>query len=205
MADLERIFSNLLADYGAGNKFTRLWDEIHAYYTGSKRYYHNLIHLENMYNELEGCSPLISDKDTLLFALYYHDIIYNASRKDNEEKSAALAVKRLTEINYTDTRIATCHDAIMATKTHTISSNTDINLFTDADLSILGSSPEKYQEYYKQIRKEYSVYPDFLYNPGRKKVLINFLDMDYIYKTQYFRDRYEFAARTNIASEIKNL
>jgi predicted metal-dependent HD superfamily phosphohydrolase len=39
----------------------------------------------------------------------------------------------------------------------------------DADLSILGKDLDTYLAYTKMIRKEYSIYPDFLYKPGRKK------------------------------------
>lgn len=59
--------------------------------------------------------------------------------------------------------------------------------------------------YTKQIRKEYSIYPDFLYKPGRKKVLEHFLQLENIFKTDYFKTKYEVQARKNIESEWRNL
>ncbi len=47
----------------------------------------------------------------------------------------------------------------------------DINYLLDADLSVLGKDRETYLVYTQMIRKEYSIYPDFLYKPGRKKFL----------------------------------
>ena len=58
----------------------------------------------------------------------------------------------------------------------------DINLFTDADLAILGAEPEIYKNYAAAIRQEYSVFPDPIYIPGRKKVLLHFLKMERLFK-----------------------
>ncbi len=62
----------------------------------------------------------------------------------------------------------------------------------DADLSILGQDLEIYLGYTREIRKEYSIYPDVLYKPGRKKVLRYFLDLESIFKTDYSKEKYEF-------------
>jgi predicted metal-dependent HD superfamily phosphohydrolase len=69
----------------------------------------------------------------------------------------------------------------------------------------LGYTWDKYREYCQQVRKEYAIYPDFLYNPGRKKALQHFLDMDVIFKTGFFRNKYEIQARKNIVQEISGL
>jgi len=179
-----------------------LWAEINTTYSHKKRYYHNLQHLENMYVELLACKNLIADWDTVVLSLVYHDIVYKATAKDNEEKSADIAVKRLTEINYPKEKTQLCKQQILATKSHELSNDNDTNLFTDADLAILGSDWESYVLYSKQVRKEYAIYPGFLYNPGRKKVLEHFLAMDSIFKTAVFKDKFESAALLNIEKEI---
>ena len=61
----------------------------------------------------------------------------------------------------------------------------------DLDLSILGKNPEEYRRYCDNIRKEYSIYPDFIYRKGRRKVLQNILELDSIYKTDFFKQAYE--------------
>lgn len=81
----------------------------------------------------------------------------------------------------------------------------DAALFIDADLSILGKSPPVYNSYSKQIRQEYAVYPDTLYLPGRKKVILHFLEMPRIYKTDFFYEKYEEQARKNLRREWKDL
>ena len=201
---LKNIFLELVSRY-TNTPGDSLWKEIEVAYSGKKRYYHNLTHLENMYTGLLFCKEEIEDWDTVLFALFYHDIVYKATSKDNEEKSAELAVQRLIDIGFPKGKVELCYAHILATKSHVISNNNDTNLFTDADLSILGYSWETYETYYKQIRKEYSYYPDLLYNPGRKKVLQHFLSMEHIYKTAFFREKYEAAAHENLKAEMKIL
>jgi predicted metal-dependent HD superfamily phosphohydrolase len=201
--ELKALYTSLALRYNTNeNLAEELWQELEKAYGAKGRHYHNLIHLENMYAQLLEVKEHIADWDTLLFSLFYHDVIYNASKKDNEEKSAALAVKRLTEIQYPENKMQLCFEQIMATKKHEASSDPDTNYFIDADLSILGTSRENYLEYCKNIRKEYSIYPDFLYNPGRKKALVHFLEMRQIFKTPHFQEKYEADARENITYEI---
>jgi predicted metal-dependent HD superfamily phosphohydrolase len=140
-----------------------------------------------------------------LFTLYYHDIIYNSLKSDNEEKSAELAEKRMKQIFVSNDTLELCKKQILATKSHIKSTDSDTNYFTDADLSILGQDWDAYSSYYKNVRKEYSIYPDFVYNPGRKKVLNHFLSMDRIFKTAFFYNRFEIQAKRNLQKEMELL
>lgn len=106
---------------------------------------------------------------------------------------------------YPTGKIEQCAAMILATKHHGKAENADTNWLIDADLSILGQDPATYGQYTLQIRKEYSIYPDFLYNPGRKKVLKYFLAMPRIYKTSDFSGKYEQQARINLAAELQRL
>jgi predicted metal-dependent HD superfamily phosphohydrolase len=189
-----------------GNKklIEKLLAEIVQQYSKSNRHYHNLAHLESLYSNLLGVADKINDWQIILLSIAYHDIVYNTHKQDNEEKSAQLARSRLTQIGLSSTKIETCCSQILATKGHSISIDSDTNYFTDADLSVLGTSEAIYNEYKKAIRKEYKFYPEFLYNPGRKKVLAHFLSMPRIYKTEYFFNRCETEARANIQQELKS-
>ena len=206
MSSLFSIFQQLVALYCADEQTAaQLWAEIEKLYTAKGRHYHNLQHLQNMYEQLLPVKEKIDDWETVLFALFYHDIIYNATAKDNEEKSAAFAEKVLKQIAYPDEKMQRCSKHILATKSHSLSTDTDTNYFTDADLSILGADWPEYEAYTKAIRKEYAIYPDLLYRPGRRKVLQHFLGMEKIYKTAYFYNLYEAAASENIERELRLL
>lgn len=203
---LKDIFLLLTGQYSADATLQQeLWQEIKELYSGNKRYYHNLSHLKSLVNELLPLENILNNRDAVLFALFYHDVIYDAQRKDNEEQSALFASKHLKLLKCDDALIEQVEKLILATKSHELYDDEDVNLFTDADLSILGKDPETYAVYCKHVRKEYSIYPDLLYKPGRKKVLRHFLSMDRIFKTAYFYDRYEEQARQNIEVEISML
>lgn len=200
----ERFRQNCLLFTRETDTIEKLWFEIEKRYTEKSRHYHNFAHLESMFAELDSVTARVEDMNSLSFSVFYHDVIYDASSKNNEEKSATFAVSQLAKINISSGAADKITRQIMATKSHQQSDDPDTNYLLDADLSILGKDPETYFEYTRKIRKEYSVYPDLLYKPGRKRVLKHFLDLEYIFKTEYFREKYELQARENIEVEIKS-
>jgi len=183
----------------------KFWFEIEKKYSGKSRHYHNLQHLENMFEEIDAVRNQIEKFDNISFSIFYHDVIYDATSKLNEEKSADIAKERLEILDLNNEDLQQVYEQILATKSHQKSENEDTNFLLDADLSVLGKSSKVYSEYTKQIRKEYSIYPDFLYKPGRKKVLQHFLELESIFKTEFFRNKYETQARENIEFELKGL
>lgn len=200
---LSRLFYETCSKYCSDRSLIeKCFSEIVKQYDASGRYYHNFLHLEALYIELGPYLSEIENTDALLMALFYHDAVYNTLRSNNEEKSAQLAQQKMHQLGFPTVDIHLCYQMILATKAHRISPNKDINLFTDADLSILGKSSEQYRDYVRYIRREYRYYPDFLYLPARKKVLQHFLKMPHIYKTVTFREKYELPARFNIAEEL---
>lgn len=203
---LKELFITLAHHYSNDTVLVeRSWRQIEKAYNQRKRYYHNLQHLEDLFVQLEPVSADIRNRDIVLFALFYHDIVYNTLRQDNEEKSAILAVDKLGQLGLSQHDILQCSDMILATKKHALSPDSDTNYFTDADLSILGRDWADYELYYKKVRKEYGIYPDLVYKPGRKKVLQHFLQKDRIFKTDFFHSNYETQARYNLQREYDSL
>ncbi|AZA86504.1 hypothetical protein EG349_06735 [Chryseobacterium shandongense] len=203
---LKEIFLRICLQFIQDQNFIEnLWTEVERKYSEKGRYYHNFEHLESMFLELDDVTAYIHDYNAIAFSVFYHDVIYNASSKSNEEKSQRFAEKHLQQIGARPELIEKISQQIIATKFHQKSKDPDINYLLDADLSILGKETEKYKDYTQKIRKEYAIYPDFLYNPGRKKVLQHFLESESIFKTAYFQEKYEKQARKNILSEIEYL
>ncbi len=206
MSNLKEIFSNLLINYTTNSSLiNELWDEVEKNYSEKKRHYHTLQHLENLLITLTEVKSEIQHWESILFTLFYHDIIYTALKSDNEENSALLAEKRIQQLSVSNDIIERCKNQILATKSHSKSTDSDTNYFTDADLSVLGQPWEIYSLYYKNVRKEYAIYPDFIYNPGRKKVIQHFLSMNSIYKTDYFYNQFEKVAKENLMKELSYL
>lgn len=203
---LREQFNQLLYSLGVSeSQIETYWSEIVVHYSDKKRFYHTLNHLEELLDKLSEIKNQINDWTTLMFTLYYHDIIYSSLSYKNELKSAELAAERLRGIGVSEEKIEKCRDQILATKHHKTSEDMDTNYFLDADLAILGSSEEKYRDYRSQIREEYKLVPRGIYRKGRMKLVKNFLSMDRIYKTDHFYEKYEEKARVNLASELKLL
>jgi len=183
----------------------KLYTELVKHYSEKGRFYHNLDHLNFLLQQILPLADLIKDLDMVLFAVYYHDVVYSVLRKDNEEKSTLFAEKRLNTLNVKTNRIERCNKHILATKAHQVSDDSDTNFFTDADLAVLGQDWSAYKIYTEGVRKEYWIYPDIIYKPGRRKVVEHFLRMDKIYKTEPFFVKFENRARLNLKRELEEL
>jgi predicted metal-dependent HD superfamily phosphohydrolase len=181
------------------------WKEIEENYTAEGRYYHNLSHLENMFQQLDKVSAKLHDAESVQWAVYYHDLIYDVQRSDNEERSADSAFALLMSYGVSKKKCLAVHNMILATKKHEGENENDLNYLLDADLSILGADKGEYKLYAKNIRKEYNYVPEQFYFSGRKSVLEHFLKMERIFRSEYFYDLYEATARENIKNEITTL
>lgn len=204
MESLKHTYLELLEPYGASHEqLDRCWQEVAEAYADPRRHYHNEAHLISFDWHLRSCRDALSDFGTAFLAMIYHDVVYFTVDGTDEEKSAAFADRHLRLLGYPAAKMDRCHELIMATKSHAGSTDDDISLFVDADMAILGSEAAIYRQYADNIRMEYGDTPAF--DNGRKRVLQYFLDMDRIFKTDVFFDRFEAQARRNIAAELQSL
>jgi predicted metal-dependent HD superfamily phosphohydrolase len=204
--NLQPTWQQAASSYGSSDDLIKeLWAELELAYTAKGRHYHNLSHVEYMMALAMEFRHHLQDPETVAFSIFYHDFVYMVTRTDNELKSADAARDRLSSLRVPSEKVARCHRQILATKDHQMSSDSDTNYLLDFDLAILGDTAVKYRDYADKIRREYSVYPDLLYNPGRKKVLQNFLQMGRIFKTDEFHEKYDLRARANIEEELRGI
>ena len=201
---LQDKYTELLLNIGfEENTILPHWLNLEKMYSGKARNYHNLSHLKEMMVCYDLYRSDLKNPNEVLYAIFYHDIIYKVTRKDNELKSAQFAVATVPDNSKLDKELV--YDMICATLKHEHNENEDINWFTDFDLKILSKDWPAYKIYFEQIRKEYRIYPDFLYKPGRAKALKHFLGNKFIFQTEMFRNLYEEKARINIEKEISLL
>lgn len=198
---------NALAERYCSDRKLRdeLWAEIHKAYSEPGRHYHNHEHIGYLLGKAEEYKSELEDYDLVLYAIFYHDIVYDFHRSDNEEKSAEFAVRRLKQLGLPEERISRCEKHILATKKHEASDDNDTNYMVDFDLASLGEPPEVFEENAENIRREYSFVPEKEFREGRKKILQHFLDMERIFKTNAFFLRYEEQARENLKAAIEKL
>lgn len=192
------------------NAICALFDEILKAYSAKNRHYHDYNHISYMLSFWAVNKSKLNDPEAIFWAIIFHDIVYKARRKDNEEKSAdAWLVFANKHTNLSGRIKDKVYNAILATK-HNADSETiwikddDIKYLLDFDLEILGTRHESEYEWYRSgVRMEYKIYPDILYKPGRKKVLESFLARKKIYLTKDFQELSEKKARKNLRNEIK--
>lgn len=201
---LQERFKNLLITIGFNaSEVNTLWFDLHDVYSTKSRYYHNLNHLKEMIVLYDEYNLELEFPNEVLFSIFYHDYVYKVTRKDNELKSAEYALSILPSITTLNKQLV--FDMICATKNHQHNKIEDINWLIDFDLKILSKNWEDYKMYCSQIRKEYKIYPNILYKPGRKKALQHFLENQSVYQTETFKTKYEDKARKNIQQEIATL
>jgi len=183
-----------------------VFQELQEQYSEKSRFYHNFSHVKALLKLFESFDNKIQEPKAIKFAIWFHDVIYETRKSDNEAESARLASEMLRKLNVNDKTIELVKDLILATKDHSGKSlSYDAKLFLDMDLAILGMSEEIYKEYSQAIRQEYAWVSESIYRRGRKKVLKSFIKRERIYFTDEMKVGYEEQARKNINNEIKSL
>lgn len=206
MDNLEEIWKELCSPYCSNRSLIRrCWQDIQNAYQGRRRYYHNLQHLTHLMDQARQYQSTFKDYDALCFSIFYHDIMYSALRKDNETRSAEFARKKLDRLGFPTLRSNRVDKQIRATQLHQIplaSTDPDLPYFLDFDLLILASDWDRYYLYTLQIRKEYKIFPGWMYRKGRRKVLTHFLERRRLFFTPIYFERYELRARENLKKEL---
>lgn len=204
---LKQLFEETAAGFQAKpDQIHMAWADIETAYSAEERYYHTLHHLEQIFAELKPVKHLVADWPALVFSAFFHDLVYDTSEnllhQNNEVRSAELAEQKLSAMRVDEETIAKCKAQILSTRHHDYSGDNDTNLLNDADMSILGQSPEQYAKYRLGIKKEFESYPQQMFVKGRKKFLEHFLGKQRLFHTDYFFTRYEQPARKNISAEL---
>ena len=179
------------------------FDDLVARYQEPHRYYHNLEHIGEVLKVIAKLSDLANDPGSLFLAAWYHDAIYDPRAKDNEARSAELAVAHLTPLGLARELLDKITALILATShMQSTSTETDICILLDADLAILGAEEKRYRRYAEDIRREYAWVDAEAYRVGRSAVLEGFLKRERIYRTDRMFAEGEEAARYNLRTEL---
>ena len=190
-------------------KSRTLWLDIAAHYNETQRAYHSLHHIQQLFFQFEQICQHLHEPNIIALALYYHDVIYNPRRADNELKSAEYMSDKLSpHLNHQQCQHI--YDLIMMTATHQLTEladegkRSDAAYMLDMDLSILGMAWPEYEHYAQAIRQEYAHVPMADYKTGRTQVLQTLLAHPRLYLTEHYQ-QLETQARTNLAREINLL
>lgn len=158
-------FKALFAKYGITDflLIQKAWQEPH-------RFYHNEEHLAFLLERIQKSPFSEGEKEILYLIAFFHDIVYQPTRKDNEQKSAELFWQLCKADEAIKNLVAR---AILDTHSHT-PSHTLSAFFCEIDLAIVSESGFiQLLEWEQKIFKEYQVFDYSLYKPARISVLEN--------------------------------
>ena len=183
----------------------RLHDDVLGRYSEPHRHYHTYQHLAECFEKVQDIISLAEHPAEVNIALWFHDVIYDTQRRDNEERSADWARSAAEEFGAGAESAQRIYNLIMFTRHAAEPVGIDAQVLVDADLSILGTRPARFQEYEAQVRSEYGWVPDTMFRSNRAKILKEFQGRRHLYSTAHFRETYEAQARRNIQHSLENL
>jgi predicted metal-dependent HD superfamily phosphohydrolase len=203
LATSER-WTTLMAAFGLAPNLEMFAEVCAAYFEGHRRY-HTTEHLEACLSEFEVVRSLARSESEVEAALWFHDVVYDPRSSNNERRSADMAAGFLASAGATQEAVAHVHSHVLATAHASEPEDPDSRLVVDVDLSILGQGRDVYDRFEQNVRDEYRWVPFFVYRRKRTEILQSFLDRRHLYATEWFRSRYEAAARENLQRTIEAL
>jgi len=147
----------------------REFKRVRAAYAEKHRHYHTWQHIYEcclFTRKHYGLQPLV------VMALFYHDIVYDVTRKDNEELSAQQWIdyatsRGLHRVAYIKMNLIA--DGIRMTATHKITGIKSLfyDMLNDADMHVFLCPDSHYLEYAQNIWREYRGFGREKYLEGR--------------------------------------
>lgn len=180
------------------------FQELVAAYSAYDRSYHTLSHIQHFLKVVEFLKSDFLNLTAVSLAGWFHDVVYDSQRQDNEYLSTLSAGQTLLSLKIPTDVITEVQRLILLTQSHqTTDKDYNGQVVLDADLAILGTPPERYQIYVQQIRQEYAWLSEGAFQTGRILFLQNLLQRDRIYQTPQMQQTAELQARTNLTIEFE--
>lgn len=181
------------------------------------RGYHTFEHPLELFDLLDEFGDEVEDKLAVGWGFMYHDAVYDPKlapgKGMSEERSAQLSESEIPTFAW-EALANKVASLTRATFNHRVDPDDyDANFFMDADVAILGSTPERYDTYVKGIEFEYFRDNDETYTLkerliGRMVILIDLsarVDNRSLFRTDVFRENFEAQAQENIVRELATL
>jgi len=181
-----------------GRRLLSRWEEPH-------RRYHDLAHLAAVLGLVGELAGAATDPDAVRLAAWYHDVVYDPRRRDNEQVSAERARAGLRGL-VTAERVEEVARLVLLTAGHDPAPD-DANgaVLCDADLAVLAGPPEAYAAYASAVREEYGHLSDAEFTAGRTAVLEHLLALPALYRLPAVAAEWTPRARANLAAELSLL
>jgi predicted metal-dependent HD superfamily phosphohydrolase len=174
------------------------FDQLSTAYAEPVRAYHTAQHIDECLLVLDSVASQLQSPDDVELAIWLHDVVYDPQAKDNEARSAALAVDWFK--NLAQARKDSLHQRILATRRHLPTpDDSDCQALLDIDLAILAAPPARFAEYAEQVRTEYGFVPEPIYQTKRAEFMRAMAQRPQLYFHPALAPRLEPLARRNLA------
>ncbi|KXO86944.1 metal-dependent hydrolase [Acinetobacter venetianus] len=201
LSTLEKSWFELYQHYHFSEQ-RKAFNKLIAAYSEKHRAYHTIQHLYECLILVDSIRADLKDAHAVELAIWFHDAVYDPQAKDNELKSAELFEQYLAQDLSIDI-VQKIKRWIIATQKHEVTDELDLQFLLDIDLAILAASPERFAEYEQQIQHEYAWVDPDVYSIKRKQVLAHFYQTEPLYQTEYFQQRLEQRAKSNLKNIIE--
>jgi predicted metal-dependent HD superfamily phosphohydrolase len=178
------------------------WAAVVDAWSGPERRYHDLRHLAAVLGLVARLEAAASDPAAVRLAAWYHDVVYDPRRGDNEQVSAERAAVGLRGL-VPGARLAEVRRLVLLTAGHDPEPG-DANgaVLCDADLAVLAGPPDAYAAYASAVRAEYGHLTDAEFTAGRITVLEHLLALPALFRTPDAARRWAEPARANLTTEL---
>ena len=181
-----------------------VYRELKKRYSEPHRFYHTPNHISHCLREFDLAAELMDNADAVEMGLWFHDVIYDPRASNNELKSAELFQLRADD--HMDPRFRQrVYDLILITIHPEQPRNRDQEFMVDIDLSSFGLPWSAFRHDSNAVRNEYVHMSDKQFYPAQIRFLRSLLARPSFFFTEFFRDRYEETAKSNITRHIDEL
>lgn len=185
---------NLLS--GAEDRAEPVWRMVAAHYAQPHRHYHNLRHLAHCLWHFDEVADRLAGRDQLEAAIWFHDVILEPDRSDNEQRSAD-CFREVAGPVMPAGFVSAVVDLILFTAHRTTPADLDHQFICDIDLSSFGSPWEAFLANSRAIEAEFTG-PREEYLRRETSFLASLLRRPRIFMTDFFHGLCEEKARDNI-------
>lgn len=177
------------------------------------RTYHGIRHLVDVLTHVDELAEEATEPDLVRLAAWYHGAVFSAEAKvayanaggEDEVASAALAREQLSSLGVPEERADKVANMVTKLVRHkAVKADTDCAVLMDADLAILKSDPQRYQQYVKEIRAEYAHIPVEDFVRARLRIVARLLERPNLFSTAA-SSTWEDTARQNLEWELARL
>ena len=190
---------------GARDDGSTIHQRLFSGYNEPQRYYHTFDHIRHCLAMFDECRSRLDNPDAVELAVWFHDVVFESGKADNEARSARLYEELSDGVHDAETR-ALVDRLIMATLHNGNDlEDEDAKYMVDIDLASFGLPWEEFLRDSENLRRESGDLSDTDYYSRALGFHDWLRSRERFVQTDFFAARYEEQARRNIARYLEHI